>query len=203
MLRVFAWLVLLARNDAAKDTGILVLRHEIAVLRRQVARPKPDWADRALIAALARLLPDRLRLHRIVTPGTLLAWHRRLVMQKWTYPDTPGRPPVSGEVRALFEQHYGTDTLDASLLLMPLQGFIDPKDPMWLSTLAAMEGTLVSDSLVYRYNPTLTSDGLPGSEGTFSLPAAGRPRVPPRARSAVDPASGHGGGQCSADAPRT
>lgn len=73
MIRVSGWLVLLSRSDAAKDAEILVLRHEIAVLRRQVARPEPDWADRAVIAALARLLPGHLRLRGIVTPATLLA----------------------------------------------------------------------------------------------------------------------------------
>ena len=103
MVRVFGWLVLLVRSDAAKDTEILVLRHEVAVLRLQVARPKPDRADRAVIAALARLLPRQLRLNRIVTPATVLAWHRRLVKKKWTYPNTPGRPPVPDEVRALVE----------------------------------------------------------------------------------------------------
>jgi GH15 family glucan-1,4-alpha-glucosidase len=68
-----------------------------------------------------------------------------------------------------FTQHYSTDVLDSSLLMMPLEGFITPTDPMWLSTLNAMDRELVSDSLVYRYNPAATPDGLRGSEGTFSL----------------------------------
>ena len=103
-VRVLGWLVLLAGSDAAKDVEILILRHEVAVLRRLVARPSPDWADRAILAALARPLPGCLRLHRIVTPETLLAWHRRLVTMEWTYPSAPGRPPVPDEVRALAER---------------------------------------------------------------------------------------------------
>ena len=88
-IRVFSWLVLLGRSQASKDAEIMILRHEVTVLRRQVARPEPDWADRAILAALARQVPSVLRAHRLVTPGTLLAWHRRLIPRKWTYPNGP------------------------------------------------------------------------------------------------------------------
>jgi GH15 family glucan-1,4-alpha-glucosidase len=73
------------------------------------------------------------------------------------------------EKERAFTQHYSTEVLDSSLLLMPLMGFVSPFDPMWIDTLEAMDKKLVSDSLVYRYDPTASPDGLRGSEGTFSL----------------------------------
>jgi hypothetical protein len=99
--KVMGWLALLARSSAAKDAELLMLRHEVAVLRRQVARPRVDWADRALLAGLARLL-SRPSWNRVfVRPETLLRWHRDLVRRRWCYPHRRGRPSTSSELRTL------------------------------------------------------------------------------------------------------
>jgi putative transposase len=102
-IRLCGWLVLIGRSRASKNAELLVLRHEVAVLRRTNPRPRLDWADRAVLAGLIRLLPGKLRMHRLVTPGTVLRWHR-LVTRKWTYPNRTGRPPVSAEIAALIER---------------------------------------------------------------------------------------------------
>jgi len=98
---LLSWLALSARSSASKNAEILVLRHEVAVLRRGNPRPRIDWPDRAVLAALARVLPTALRAHRIVTPAALLRWHRRMVTRKWTQPKAPGRPPLAGELAEL------------------------------------------------------------------------------------------------------
>jgi putative transposase len=103
-IRVCGGLVLLGRSSASKNAELLVLRHEVAVLRRTKPRPRLDWADRAVLAGLIRHLPRTLRAHRLVTPGTVLRWHRRLVRKKQTYPHRTGRPPVSAEIATLIER---------------------------------------------------------------------------------------------------
>ena len=87
--QVIAWLGLLARSAESKNAEILVLRHEVTVLRRQVSRPRLSWADRAVFAALTRLLSPVCRRHRIVTTATILRWHRDLVKRRWTQPRGP------------------------------------------------------------------------------------------------------------------
>ena len=99
--KVMGWLALLARSSAAKDAELLMLRHEVAVLRRQVARPRVDWADRALLAGLARLLSRPSWNRLFVRPETLLRWHRDLVRRRWCYPHRRGRPSTSSELRTL------------------------------------------------------------------------------------------------------
>src|ERR1700733_7968645 len=104
VLRVFGRLGLPARSDRAKDVEILILRHQVAVLQRQVSVPRLSWADRAVLAALARLLPGRQlrQLRLIVSPRTLLRWHASLVRRKWTYPRrAPGRPRTASAIREL------------------------------------------------------------------------------------------------------
>ena len=103
-VRLTGWMALLARSSASEDAELLVLRQEVAVLRRQNPKPKLDWADRAVLAGLARLLPRPQRLARLVTPGTLLRWHRRLVRWRWTYPPKGGRPPAGVRLVVLIEQ---------------------------------------------------------------------------------------------------
>jgi putative transposase len=97
-------MALLARSSASKDAELLVLCQEVAVLPRQNPRPKLDWADRMVLAALARLLPGPGRMSRLVTPDTLLRWHRRLLRWRWTYPPKGGRPPVDAKLAVLIEQ---------------------------------------------------------------------------------------------------
>ena len=102
--RLLDWLLLLGRTSSSKDIELLVLRHEVAILRRTNPRPRLDWADRAVLAALIRRLPAVLRGHRLVTPATVLRWHRRLVAKKWTYPNRGGRPPLDDTIAALIER---------------------------------------------------------------------------------------------------
>ena len=94
-------LALRGRSRASLQAEVLVLRHENAILRRGNPRPKLAWADRFVLAAPVRRLPKVLRGHRLITPATVLAWHRRLIAKHWTYPNTPDRPPLDPAVTEL------------------------------------------------------------------------------------------------------
>ena len=100
--KLLSWMVLRARSDNANEIEILVLRHQLAVLQRRTPRPRISWTDRAVIAALTRLLPVRRRHGFLLTPATILHWHRHLVQRRWTTPPVrAGRPAIPTGVRAL------------------------------------------------------------------------------------------------------
>src|SRR6266487_2935659 len=125
--RVISLLVLLTRDDAAKDLEILVLRHQLAVLHRQNQRPKLDPADRTLLAAISRVLPRAGWSCFLVKPDTLLRWHRRLVAGSWTYPHPTGRPPLATHLQQLIVQlttenpRWGYQRIQGELLRLGVQ----------------------------------------------------------------------------------
>jgi putative transposase len=100
--RLFAFVLLLARSDRSKELEIVLLRHELSILRRQTRRPQLTARDRLVLAPLSRVLPRRSWHAFLVTPETLLRWHRRIIARRWTYRRRrPGRPPLDREVRQL------------------------------------------------------------------------------------------------------
>src|SRR5258706_1266710 len=100
--QVLQLLIYMVRGERSKEVEILVLRHQVSVLRRQVKRLDLEPTDRAVLSALSRLLPRVRWATFFVSPATLLRWHRNLVTRKWTYPKRgPGRPPVRAEIRHL------------------------------------------------------------------------------------------------------
>jgi putative transposase len=127
LCRSIQLLALLARGDAAKDLELLVLRHQLSVLRRQVPRPRLEPADRALLAAISRVLPRERWSCFLVKPETLLRWHRRLVAGAWTYPRGPVRPPLDEDVQALIVRlarenpRWGYQRIHGELLRLGMQ----------------------------------------------------------------------------------
>ena len=179
-VRLAGWIVLLARSTASKDAELLVLRQEVAVLRRQHPKPRLNWADRAVLAALTRLLPWRLRICRVVTPDTLLRWHRDLLARRHaarSRPKRPGRPRTVRSIRQLVlrlareNPSWGYRRIHGELLVLGIkvaastvweilkQAGIDPApertSTTWADFLRSQAGAL----LAYDFFETVTLTG--------------------------------------------
>ena len=131
-VQALGWLALLAQRRSGLIVEILVLRHELAVLRRQVTTPRPSWPERAILSTLARLLPRELLPHRLATPATLLTWHRRLNTRKRTYPSPAGRLYRAKALRSPCELGFGVGSGGSSVFvddaakdLVPTDGGVD------------------------------------------------------------------------------
>src|SRR5450755_5175343 len=205
--RLVGGLALLARSDAAKDAEILVLRHQLAVLHRQIGRPRLTWAGRVIIAALALRLPPARRLGMLVTPGTILGWHRRLVARRWTTTATrpPGRPSTPGGVRALVKRlavenptwgyrrihgelaglghRVGASTVWAILKSAGLDPAPRRSGPTWQQFLTAQaEGIVACDPVPCRHHPAAAPVCVLHRRARHSPGAdPGRDRPPPPA----------------------
>ncbi len=204
-VRLCGWLVLLGRSSASRDAELLVLRHEVAVLRRTNPRPRLDWADRAVLAALIRLLPPRLGMHRLVTPGTVLRWHRRLAARKWTYPRRTGRLPVSAEIAALIERlatenhGWGTSGSRASCSSSATGSArhrsrqLRPPRPDHLPLTSPRTGSGVSPSSAALSASTSEPHRTPGQDQWPSSETSQAPRPPASYRPAPGRMSSHAG----------
>jgi hypothetical protein len=216
MVCLFQWLAVLARSQSRVAAELLTLRHELAVLHRQLSRLPPSWPDRVVLSALARLLPRQLRGHRWVTPATLLAWHPRLVARRWRYPNRPGRPSPNKQIRELISRHarenpqggyrqvhgellrLGYRLSDSTLRRIRLTGQLvrlAVRDLRQREDSSASPGGMlslllrVSHCFPTSHGPTTAPGGLilhAGCCGASRQPGAARPRAAPGATSPPD-----------------
>jgi hypothetical protein len=179
--KILSWMVLRTRSDATKEVEILVLRHQLAVLRRRTPRPRMSRIDRALIAALTRLLPKPRRLGLLVTPATILHWHRQLVARHWTTtPTRPGRPAISVGLRALVVRLANENPTWGYRRLVGILGRLDQ--------LSVFTRPVVVTGVVIR-PPAVVA---PHSAGVRRIPAAQKPLPRPRVpRQGITPLGGH------------
>jgi putative transposase len=145
LLRLCGWLVPLGRSALSEDAELLVLRHEVAVLRRTNPPPRLDWADRAILATLITLLPAKLRMHRLTTPAPSCAGTAAWPPWRWTYPHWTGRSSVSAEIAALIER---------------------PATENHLWAYKRIQGELLSGRILEPAEPTLCSSGSDDCAGT-------------------------------------
>ena len=156
-------------DAVAKDAEILVLRHQLAMLRRQVARPGFTWSDRALIATLAKLVPRERWGAFLVTPETILRWHRALVRRRWTYPHrSAGRPPLAAETVELIVRLAREN---------PRWGYLRIVGEMRKLGVAVSKTSVATVLRRHRLPPARGARAPPGASSSRPRPLASWPRI--------------------------